>query len=120
MKKTTGIIAIILMLALTGVMYFTAIQGWGPTGTGAARNIKTGLDLAGGVSITYEADQAIPSSEDMADTIAKLQKRVDGYSTEAHVYQEGANRINVEIPGVTDANEILRELGTPGSLYFIA
>ena len=120
MKKSTGIIAIILMLVLTGVMYFTAIEGWGPTGTGAARNIKTGLDLAGGVSITYEADQALPSSEDMADTIAKLQKRVDGYSTEALVYQEGANRINVEIPGVTDANEILRELGTPGSLYFIA
>ncbi len=25
-----------------------------------------------------------------------------------------------EIPGVTDANEILDELGQPGSLYFIA
>ena len=120
MKKRTGIIVIILMLALTAVLYFTAIQGWGPTGTGAARNINTGLDLAGGVSITYEADEALPASEDMADTIAKLQKRVDGYSTEAKVYQEGANRINVEIPGVTDANEILKDLGTPGSLYFIA
>ena len=120
MKKTTGILILILMLALTGVLYFTAIRGWGPTGTGAASNINTGLDLAGGVSITYEADEAIPSAEDMSDTIAKLQKRVDGYSTEAKVYQEGANRINVEIPGVTDANEILQDLGTPGSLYFIA
>lgn len=120
MKKRTGIIVILLTVILAGLMYFTTLQGWGPTGTGAAKNIHTGLDLAGGVSITYEADQAMPSSEDMDDTIMKLQKRVEGYSTEAAVYQEGANRINVEIPGVSDANEILKDLGTPGSLYFIS
>ncbi len=56
----------------------------------------------------------------MSDTIYKLQQRVDGYSTEAQVYQEGTDRINIEIPGVTDANAILEELGKPGSLYFIA
>ena len=39
---------------------------------------------------------------------------------EAIVYQEGTDRINIEIPGVTDANKILEELGRPGSLYFIA
>ena len=36
------------------------------------------------------------------------------------MYQEGADRINIEIPGVTDANAILQELGRPGTLYFIA
>lgn len=60
-----------------------------------------------------------PSAEDMSDTIYKLQKRVEQYSTEATVYQEGDDRISIEIPGVTDANEILSELGQPGSLYFI-
>jgi SecD/SecF fusion protein len=40
------------------------------------------------------------------------------YSTEANVYQQGTNRINVEIPGVTNATEILEDLGTPGSLTF--
>ena len=59
-----------------------------------------------------------PSAEDMKDTIYKLQQRVDGYSTEAQVYQEGTNRINIEIPGVSDANTILEELGKPGSLQF--
>ncbi len=39
----------------------------------------------------------------MSDTVYKLQKRVEQYSTEAQVYQEGSDRINVEIPGVTDA-----------------
>lgn len=110
----------ILAVVLTALMCFTAIAGWGPTGTGAMRNIHTGLDLSGGVSITYEADTANPSAEDMSDTIYKLQKRVQQYSNEAQVYQEGTNRISVEIPGVTDANSILQDLGTPGSLYFIA
>ena len=120
MKKRNGIITFVIMIILTVVMVFTALKGWGPGGTGSMKNIKTGLDLSGGVSITYEADEAAPSTSDMDDTVAKLQKRVDQYSTEANVYKEGLNRINVEIPGVTDANAILAELGTPGSLYFIS
>ena len=54
----------------------------------------------------------------MSDTVYKLQKRVETYSTEAEVYQVGDNRISVEIPGVSDANAILEELGTPGTLEF--
>ena len=120
MKKRTGIITLIVMIVLTVLAIYTAAIGWGPTGTGAAKNIKTGLDLSGGVSITYEADEAAPAPTDMDDTVFKLQQRVSNYSTEANVYKEGINRINVEIPGVTDANAILQELGTPGSLYFIS
>ena len=81
--------------------------------------IKLGLDLAGGVSITYQTVQQNPSDEDMADTISKLQQRVQNYSTEAEVYREGGNRINIDIPGVSDANAILDELGKPGSLLFV-
>lgn len=119
MKKSRAVVTLLLTLVLTGVLLFTAAVGWGPDATGAAKNIKLGLDLAGGVSITYQAvGEETPSAEDMADTIYKLQKRVEGYSTEAEVYQEGADRINIEIPGVTDANAILEELGKPGSLQF--
>lgn len=81
--------------------------------------IKLGLDLAGGVSITYQTVQQNPSDEDMADTIYKLQQRVQNYSTETEVYREGGNRINIDIPGVSDANAILDELGKPGSLLFV-
>ena len=82
---------------------------------------KLGLDLAGGVSITYQVvGDEDPSSTDMNDTIAKLQKRVENYSTEAIVYQEGTDRINIEIPGENDATKVLQELGRPGALYFIA
>lgn len=119
-KKSKGVISLILIAVLTGLLGFTTIYGWGKGETGAAKNINLGLDLEGGVSITYQVKGDTPSEEDMADTIYKLQKRVEGYSTEATVYQEGDDRISIEIPGVSDANAILDELGRPGSLYFIA
>lgn len=119
MKKKQGIVVLILTVVLIGLLAFTSAVGFGPTGTGAARNIKTGLDLSGGVSITYKA-KGSPSAEDMSDTKYKLQQRVEQYSEESQVYLEGDDRISIEIPGVTDANAILEELGTPGSLYFIA
>ena len=119
MNKKRATWVLIAMAALLIVTIFTAAVGWGPTGTGAAKNIKRGLDLSGGVSITYQTvGDEEPSAEDMSDTIYKLQQRVQNYSTEASVYQEGSNRINIEIPGVTDANAILQELGKPGSLTF--
>ena len=120
MKKSRGVLVLVLTVIVTALLIFTTAVGFGPTGTGAAKNIKTGLDLSGGVSITYQASKESPTEDEMSDTIYKLQKRVEQYSTEAQVYKEGDNRIIVEIPGVTDANKILEELGKPGSLYFIA
>ena len=119
MKKSRGIVVLLLTVILTVFFCFTAAVGIGPTGTGAAKHINTGLDLSGGVSITYQTKKSNPTKEEMSDTIYKLQKRVEQYSTEAQVYQEGSDRITVEIPGVTDADAILNDLGKPGSLYFI-
>lgn len=121
MKKSKAIIVLLVMVLLFGGLTYTAVEGIGTEKAGAASGIKLGLDLAGGVSITYQVvGEEVPSDEDMADTIYKLQKRVEGYSTEAQVYQEGEDRINIEIPGVSDANAILEELGKPGSLYFLS
>ena len=120
MSKKKGIVSLILTVAVLVFLAYTAVIGIGPTQTGAAKNIKLGLDLEGGVSITYQVKGDKPSSEDMSDTIYKLQKRVEQYSTEASVYQEGDDRISIEIPGVQNADEVLNELGQPGTLYFIA
>lgn len=121
MKKRNAVLSLLLFLIALAGMGYVALVGIGPTKTGSMGNIKQGLDLAGGVSITYQVvGEEKPSAADMSDTIYKLQKRVEGYSTEAQVYQEGEDRINIEIPGVSDANAILQELGQPGSLYFIA
>ena len=118
MKKNKGIISLILVVVITALLGVAVVTGIGEKHTGAAKNIKLGLDLAGGVSITYQVKDENPTESEMSDTIYKLQKRVEQYSTEASVYQEGDDRINIEIPGVSDANQILEDLGKPGSLEF--
>ncbi|MBP3274067.1 MAG: protein translocase subunit SecDF, partial [Butyrivibrio sp.] len=106
MKRLKYVLALILCLGLLGGLGYAAVNGLGADKSGSLSSIDLGLDLAGGVSITYEVvGDENPSKEDMSDTIFKLQQRVQQYSTEALVYQEGSNRINIEIPGVSDANK---------------
>lgn len=118
-KKGRYAAGLILLVILCAFGIFITTKGITKNKIGRASNIELGLDLAGGVSITYEVDGKNVSDSDMKDTVYKLQKRVEGYSTEAEVYREGTDRINIEIPGVTDANKILDELGKPGSLTFV-
>lgn len=118
MKKSKAVAVLAAVLAaMVGLVYYASII-LSSTGIGEEMSIPLGLDLSGGVSITYQVVDENPSAEDMNDTIYKLQKRVEGYSTEASVYQVGDDRITVEIPGVSDANAILEELGNPGTLEF--
>ncbi len=116
-KGKAAVVLIAIIAALAGLAYYASII-LSTTGTGEDMSIPLGLDLSGGVSITYQVVDDNPSAEDMSDTIYKLTKRVESYSTESNVYQVGDDRIAVEIPGVTDANAILEELGNPGSLEF--
>ena len=116
-KSKAAVILAVILAAFVGLAYYASII-LSSTGIGEDMSIPLGLDLSGGVSITYQVVDENPSAEDMSDTIYRLQKRVDSYSTEASVYQVGDDRITVEIPGVQDANEILEDLGNPGSLEF--
>ena len=120
MKKKKGVVVFLVMIiAMLLLGYYSYGIVKGTAAKDNEKGVKLGLDLAGGVSITYQVKgDETPSAEDMSDTVYKLQKRVETYSTEAEVYQVGDNRISVEIPGVSDANAILEELGTPGTLEF--
>ena len=119
MRKNKGIAVIILILVLAlglgvygaGILNATSVK--------SDKGLILGLDLSGGVSITYKIVTENPSQTDIDDTIAKMEERAENYSTEYAVYQVGDDRITVEIPGVFDANAVLEELGSPGALYFI-
>ncbi len=115
-KSLLGLIVVIAAIALSG---YVAMAGIGEGHKGSVANIRLGLDLAGGVSITYQTTEDNPTVEAMNDTVFKMQKRAENYSTEAVVYKEGDNRINVDIPNVKDANEVLEGLGKAGSIEFI-
>lgn len=83
MKKSRGIAGLLGTILMIALLAYTVSFGWGGSHSGAMKNIKLGLDLAGGVSITYQTKEKNPSDEDMRDTVYKLQKRVETYSTEA-------------------------------------
>ena len=127
MKKSKGVIILVLILACLGFMGWysynivndTSVSQSNTDNSAKSEGIKLGLDLSGGVSITYKIVDDDPTSKDIADTKAKLGERAEAYTTEASVYQVGEDRITVEIPGVYDANAVLEKLGSPGSLYFI-
>ena len=127
LKKGQGITWLVILLAcIVGFGYLAAQIISATVSRKDDFDIRLGLDLAGGVSITYQVVGDKPSEEDLNDTVTKLQKRIENElgsesaTTEASVYPVGDDRITVEIPGVTDANALLEELGTPGSIYFIA
>lgn len=117
-KRNSVLTLIVFVLALALGTY-TTVQGLGKHHIGKAENIILGLDLAGGVSITYEIEEDNPTEQEINDTVDRLQQRADTYSTDSNVYKEGSNRISIEIPGVTDANEILEDMGKPGALEFL-
>lgn len=119
-SRKKSAVTLIIMLGFLAFAMWTAGFGLGNTGFGSADKISLGLDLSGGVSITYQVmDEKQPSAEEMADTVNKLQQRIYTYSTEAQVMLEGTDRINIQIPGIMDADEILKSLGKPGTLEFV-
>lgn len=118
-SKVKGILQILLVLLVTAAMGVVAYRGIGEANRGSAKNIRLGLDLAGGVSVTYEATKENPTAQEMSDTVYKMQKRVENESTEASVYQEGSNRVTVDVPDVDDPQAVLDKLGKAGSLEFV-
>lgn len=118
-KSKAAAILILIFAALAGLTYYAGLI-LSSTGVGEEMSIPLGLDLSGGVSITYQVMNENPTAEEMSDTIYKLQQRLEAETanTETSVYQVGDDRITVEIPGVDDPNEILEKLGNPGTLEF--
>lgn len=117
--KKKGVLHLLVVVLVIAALSVITLVGLGKQHKGSAKNIRLGLDLAGGVSITYQTVKENPTSTEMSDTVYKMQRRVDNYSTEASVYQEGNNRVNIDIPGVKDANKVLEELGKAGSISFV-
>ena len=117
--KSKGFVKLLVALLCIGALAFVSICGFGTDKSGSASDVKLGLDLAGGVSITYQTVKEDPTSAEMSDTVYKMQKRAEGFSTEAEVYPEGDNRITVAIPGVSSPDDVLKTLGDAGNIYFI-
>ncbi len=128
--KNPRIRAVISLVAIVVVVAVCAYLGLFGFGKGTMINylkpwgdaISLGLDLRGGVYTVYQAeDNGDPDFDTkMESTVSILTSRLtrQGF-TEATVTRQGSDRIRVEIPNVSDPNEILTIIGTPAQLYFV-
>ncbi|MBQ7064416.1 MAG: protein translocase subunit SecD [Firmicutes bacterium] len=119
MKKLKNVLILMLVLVVIACTTLFAFIGAGSARIGINK-IHLGLDLAGGVTITYQAKEANPRADQMEGALAIINNRLSslGY-TEATAFQDGLNRIRVEIPGVSDANEAVRNIGKTAMLTFV-
>ena len=115
---TLVVVAVCAYLALFGFGKGTMINYLKPWGDA----ISLGLDLRGGVYTVYQAENNGDPDFDtkMESTVSILTSRLtrQGF-TEATVTRQGSDRIRVEIPNVSDPNQILTIIGTPAQLYFV-
>ncbi len=112
------VVAVCAYLGLCGFGKGTMINFLKPWGDA----ISLGLDLRGGVYTVYQAENNGDPDFDtkMESTVSILTSRLtrQGF-TEATVTRQGSDRIRVEIPNVSDPNQILTIIGTPAQLYFV-
>ena len=112
------VVAVCAYLGLCGFGMGTMINYLKPWGDA----ISLGLDLRGGVYTVYQAENNGDPDFDtkMESTVSILTSRLtrQGF-TEATVTRQGSDRIRVEIPNVSDPNQILTIIGTPAQLYFV-
>ncbi|MFI3228648.1 MAG: protein translocase subunit SecD [Bacillota bacterium] len=131
-KKSIIIIVLIAVLIIGAALMIIPLNSDGYVQIGdsnydfywVASCIDLGLDLKGGVYAIFEADLTEFDDADTADaamegTIANLSSLLfsKGY-TEASVTRYGDSNIRVEVPAVSDTDELMALLGEPAELEF--
>lgn len=86
-------------------------------------NMRLGLDLQGGLSITMQADLSAVAPEDREDAmsalISTLERRINAFGvSEATIQQLGDDRVMVQLPGLRDIEEAKRLIGQTARLEF--
>lgn len=125
--RARALVSLVAIIVVVAVCAYLGLCGFGK---GTMINylkpwsdaISLGLDLRGGVYTVYQAENNGDPDFDtkMESTVSILTSRLtrQGF-TEATVTRQGSDRIRVEIPNVSDPNQILTIIGTPAQLYFV-
>ncbi len=120
-RCAVNMIVVVILLAAFGALAIFGLNIGALEIKPLVEGISQGLDLRGGVSAVYEAQDEGQSdfASLLSGTMAVLRNRLTNQGfTEATVTQQGTDRIRVEIPDVDDPNEILNIIGQPAHLEF--
>jgi preprotein translocase subunit SecD len=85
------------------------------------KNYILGLDLQGGVTLTYKADLSTSTDKtgDMARLRDLIERRVNGFGvSEPVVDVQGQDKLVVELPGVTNVQDAINRIGQTPYLEF--
>lgn len=122
--KAKRMLAIIVLVIL---VFGWVLTIWGIPGTSVKpikNKIQLGLDIKGGVYVVLKANNTDQYSDSklaelMDQTKSVVENRVDQMGlSNPNVAVEGKDRIRVELPGVTDANEAIEQIGKTAQLKF--
>lgn len=111
-RSFTGIILLAAIIA--SVLYLW--QPWNPD-----PSLRLGLDLQGGLRVLLQADNPNPDREDLSAARRVIENRVNEFGVaEPTIQTQGENRILVELPGLTAADQerALRLIGQQATLAF--
>ncbi len=113
-----------LIAVVTAVALYYAVPPFDPDGSGPRQGkIKLGLDLQGGMHLVLRVDTAKLDAGAREDATARaveiIRNRIDQFGVaEPSIQREGADRIVVQLPGVTDRERALALLGKTALLEF--
>ena len=120
-RCAVNMIVVVILLAAFGALAIFGLNIGALEIKPLVEGISQGLDLRGGVSAVYQAqdDGQSDFASLLSGTMAVLRNRLTNQGfTEATVTQQGTDRIRIEIPDVDDPNEILNIIGQPAHLEF--
>ena len=116
-------VAAVLIILITLFGCYVSVFGLGDKIENLGKQMKYGLDINGGVYVLLEAEtdeKGTEKSKVMDQTKSVLENRVNAMGiSEASVSIEGDNRIRVEMPGVEDADEAIKQIGRTAQLKFL-
>lgn len=122
-SKGKGILQTLFVLVLIAAFALGVYRVNVAAHRSSAKSIRLGVSVTCQVYKIDDKGTRIgeqPTKKDMDDTIYRMQKRVETLEiTEAAVYQEGSDRITIDIPYVSYSKQVLKELCKAGKLYFI-
>ena len=89
-----------------------------------ARETRLGLDLQGGVQLVYEAEptaqQPTVTPQALQRAVDIMRERVDALGvSEPELLQSGRNQIEVNLPGVENAERAAQQVGSTAQLFFL-
>jgi SecD/SecF fusion protein len=117
-RRNIFVLAIVLGLALASLVVIAGIPGTSVK----PKKTRLGLDLKGGVELTYLAKptaQSKVTSESLDRSISIMEKRVNQLGVaEPEIQRTGADQIDVALPDVSNAARAQEQVGKTAQLFF--